>query len=260
VTVTDVVIAIGGGALSYLVGSVPFGYLAGRLVAGVDIRRHGSGNIGATNAARVIGGAKGVLVFLVVFVLDLGKGVAAAWGLASAVRGLTGTNDPAAIIGIVYGLSAIAGHVFPVWLRFRGGKAVATSCGVMFALAPLETAGAFAVWVVVLGVTRIVSLSSILAAAGLLAARFARLGNPWRRTDLPLTLMVFLVAALVIIRHRANMRRLLAGTEPHFGTRRPDPARPTASTGEQEGNAPTVPPDSSGGGPRERDGGRNGGR
>ena len=217
---TDVLITGCGGLLSYLVGSVPFGYLAGRLLAGVDIRIFGSGNIGATNVARVFGGFRGVLVFLGVFFLDVGKGVAAAGGLAAAARAVTGTADPAGAIGIVYGLMAIAGHVFPVWLGFRGGKAVATSCGVMFALAPVETAGAVAVWVVVLAAARIVSLASVLAALGLVAARFAVRAGPWRGSDLPLTLMMLVVAALVVVRHHANIRRLIAGTEPRIGRRR----------------------------------------
>ena len=212
-----IVFAAAGGALaSYLIGSVPFAFFAGKVLAGVDIRTVGSGNVGATNVARLFAGAKGVAVFLVVFVLDVGKGVAAG-GLAAAARAVTGRDDAAPAFGIVFGLSAIAGHLFPVWLRFKGGKAVATSCGVMLALAPVEVGIAVAVWMIVAGLTRYVSLASILAVVGLLAARFAVAPRPWERNDLPLSLLMLLVAALIIVRHRSNVRRLLAGTESKIG-------------------------------------------
>jgi len=229
----NVVAAIFGGAVSYLIGSVPFGFLTVKLLAGVDIREHGSGNIGATNVGRFFGGAKGVLVFLGVFLLDVGKGVACAYALARAGRTVTGWSDPANLFGIAYGLSAIAGHVFPVTLRFKGGKAVATSCGVMLSLAPGPTGAAVGVWVLVMALTRYVSLSSMCAALGLVVFRFATCRAPWARENLPLTVMMCLVAALVFARHRSNIRRLIAGTENRIGRRRPGPM--SARDSRQEG-------------------------
>jgi glycerol-3-phosphate acyltransferase PlsY len=219
----QVLVVIAGATASYLVGSAPFAYLAGKLLAGVDIRRVGSGNVGASNLGRAIGGAKGVAAFLAVFVLDVGKGLAAAWGLAAAARALTGLADPAGLIGILYGLLAILGHVFPVWLRFRGGKAVAASCGVMLALAPTEALMALGLWMAVLGVTRYISLASMLAALGLLAARVTVAGRPWEAHAAPLSLLMLLIAVLVIARHRSNVRRLIAGTEPKIGRRKKAP-------------------------------------
>lgn len=217
----SILLVIGLGVAAYLVGSIPFGFLAGKVFAGVDIRKTGSGNIGATNVARLFGGAKGVAVFLTVFVLDVGKGVAGAYALALTARSLTNWGDPLGLLGIIYGILAILGHVFPVTLGFKGGKAVATSCGVMLALAPAETLVAVGLWVLVAATTRYVSLASITAAAGLLLARLSVAERPFERTHLPLTAMVALVAALVVVRHRANIGRLIAGTERRLGRRRP---------------------------------------
>jgi len=212
---------------AYLLGSVPFGYLLGRL-KGVDIRSAGSRNIGATNCWRVCGWQCG----LTAFVLDVAKGFAptylAWWTTRPCPLYDAAALGEAARHGIVMaaGAAATAGHVLPVFLRFRGGKAVATSLGVVLgipALMPLAV-GAFVVWLLVFAVTRYVSVASTVAALALLAGTLTvdaaqwqiDTSGPWR-DRWPLTVMVLLLVALVLVRHRSNYRRLLVGTENKFG-------------------------------------------
>src|SRR4051812_7441865 len=157
----------------YLLGSVPFGLIAGRS-AGIDVRQHGSGNIGATNVWRVLGRKWG----LPVFVLDVGKGLVAAifakwlsvhWALTVPLPHLHTAVihlDPS-LGGIAGGMSAIIGHNFPVWLRFKGGKGVATSLGALFGLMPLASTLTFITWALILKITRYVSVASILGALAL---------------------------------------------------------------------------------------------
>jgi glycerol-3-phosphate acyltransferase PlsY len=195
--------------LSYLLGSIPTGAIAGRL-RGVDLRRQGSGNLGATNALRVLGPAVGVPVLAV----DVAKGTLA-------VLAVTRMAGPDAFLGpsgtrLAAGLAAIAGHVWPVFAGFRGGKGVATTCGVFLAMAPLATAVAIVVWALLVAVTRYVSVGSMVAASLLpfaIAAEAAARGEP-RPTALLVT--AGLVAAAVAVLHRANIRRLVAGTENRF--------------------------------------------
>jgi glycerol-3-phosphate acyltransferase PlsY len=203
-----------GGVASYLLGAVPFGLLAGLLLRGLDIREQGSGNIGATNATRVLGRPIGVTVHL----LDIAKGFVPSFLLARLFAG--GDAGLVQPLGIAYGCAAIAGHVFPVYLRFRGGKGMATSLGVFLGLAWLPTVIAAMLWLVVKTATRYVSLASMVAVVSIPVA-MATVPDPasgafvWRHTGL----IVFgiVVAVLVLVRHKSNIRRLLAGTENKAG-------------------------------------------
>lgn len=190
---------------SYLLGSIPFGYILMRVFRGQDIRQSGSGNIGATNVARS-SPALGVLTLL----LDAGKGIAA---VASARALFPGQNDLAGLAA----LCAILGHVFPVWLKFRGGKGVATGLGSFILLAPNAIFMMIGIFGAVLLVFRYVSLSSVIAAA--LLPLLAWLLNSYGGT--PLMLGFMSAASLLIIgKHHQNLRRLLSGTEPRFQLRR----------------------------------------
>ncbi len=189
------------GLLGYLIGSLPLGYLAARHWAGVDLRRVGSGNVGATNVWRVSGPGLGALVMAV----DVAKGVAAVV--------LAGRLAPSETDAVAAGVAAVAGHMFPMWLRGRGGKGVATACGAFAVLAPLATLCAATTFVLTTGATRLVSAGSVvatatlpLAAAALGASRAVVTGS--------------LAAALLIVwRHGPNLRRLWRGTERRLGRR-----------------------------------------
>jgi glycerol-3-phosphate acyltransferase PlsY len=202
----------------YLLGSIPSGYLAARWLAGVDIRDQGSGSTGATNVLRVVG--KGPA--LVVFACDVLKGTAAVV-LAKVVlqaSGWTGTGLDGWVV--VAGLAALAGHSWPVWLGWRGGKAVATGLGMLLGLAWPVGLACFGLFLTVLSVSRIVSLSSIVAAIGLpllMLGWFPSHGG-FRPAYLALAL---LTTVLVLWRHRANVKRLLEGSEPRLGASTPEP-------------------------------------
>ena len=189
-------------ALAYLLGSIPFGYLLVRLRGGGDVRETGSGGTGATNVTRRAGKGAGILTLL----LDALKGAAAVL-VARALVG--GESWECAAAG-----AAVLGHVFPVWLRFRGGKGVATGLGVFFVLAPLATVCALAAFVAVVWLWRYVSLGSMVAASVLPLAVWA-LGAPGvgGRAPGPLLSLSILGAALIILMHRANVGRLLRGEE-----------------------------------------------
>jgi len=187
----------------YLLGSIPFGYLIVRFTKGTDVRGAGSGNIGATNVNRVAGAGAALATLL----LDMAKGYCAVW-LAERVSG--GEIGWMALSG----LAAVAGHLFPVWLRFRGGKGVATAVGVFVPLCWMGVAAAAVVWLVVVSIWRYVSLASVVAAAALPLAMYF-LYAPGTRHAPPLTVSfsTAMVAILIIIKHRDNIGRLLAGTE-----------------------------------------------
>jgi glycerol-3-phosphate acyltransferase PlsY len=191
--------------LSYLLGAVPFGLVAARL-RGVDLRRAGSGNIGATNAGRVLGRPVG----LAVFVLDLLKGWFPAFVLAPWAAGEGG--DPLRL-QVACAALAVLGHVFPVWLGFRGGKGVATASGALIAIDPIVFLVGGAAWLVVLGLTRYVGLSSICMGLAFVAAAWWR--APGGAPDLAVG--TGLLAVLILVRHRSNIRRMLSGTEPKVG-------------------------------------------
>jgi glycerol-3-phosphate acyltransferase PlsY len=187
--------------LSYLLGAVPFGYIVARL-RGVDIFHAGSGNIGATNVGRVLGRKFGLLVF----VLDFLKGAVP----VLLVRHYLADVPWAAVAA---GLAAFVGHMFPVYLRFRGGKGVATGTGVVAVLLPGPTGVAGLVWVALLAAIRYVSLASVLAALTLPIVRLLSTPEPFADTESTLTAFSLLAAALVTLRHRSNLARLFRGNE-----------------------------------------------
>ncbi len=182
--------------LGYLLGSIPSGWLAGRWLKGIDLRELGSGSTGATNVLRQVG--KGPA--LVVFLIDVGKGAAAVL-IARAL----GLGD---WIQVLAGLTALAGHIWPVWLGFKGGKAVATGLGLFLGLAWPVGLASFGVFLAVFSLSRYVSLASVLAAISLPLLMAAGSGST-------ANLVVALVAMLLVLwRHRSNIKRLINGTEP----------------------------------------------
>jgi acyl phosphate:glycerol-3-phosphate acyltransferase len=185
---------------SYLIGSFPTSYVAGRAIRGIDLREHGSGNLGATNAFRVLGWRAATPIFIV----DILKGFLPAW-LFVQVDGSAST-----LWALLYGTAAIVGHVFSVYVRFKGGKGVATGAGVFLALAPVAVLGGLVLWLAIVFATGYVSLASITAAAAL-PLLVAILGAPREVLILSLLLAVFVIYA-----HRANIRRLLRGEEHRF--------------------------------------------
>jgi glycerol-3-phosphate acyltransferase PlsY len=196
--------------IAYLVGSLPFGFLIARYVAGVDIRKSGSGNIGATNVARVLGKKLGIAVL----VLDCLKGALPTLILPPV---LTDSATFRLHLAVLSGTAAILGHMFPCWLKFHGGKGVATALGVALALGPLSTAAAFVVFVLCVALTRIVSLGSILAACTFCGVELWQLRpTPFGDETWSLAAFSTLVPLLIILRHRSNLARLLRGTEPKF--------------------------------------------
>jgi len=239
-------------ASSYLLGSLSFGLIVGRL-KGVDIRKEGSGNIGATNVWRVLGKGPGALVFA----LDVLKGTVPALVFALIARAIADVPSWK-MLGIVYGAFAIFGHVYPVFFDFRGGKAVATSCGVFMVLAPLQTFTALMIWLTVLLFTKYVSAASMAGAASFLLmvlvlypASPIEVGGPlsriqaslyptpvvaqaqgvprdkiehrlMRREKLLMILLSLMAAGVVFHRHRANIKRLREGTEPKIMTSKAD--------------------------------------
>ena len=203
VFIVDIVVYLITLAVAYLVGSLPTGYLAGR-VKGLDIRTVGSGNIGATNAFRILGTKVGVLVLLV----DALKGFCACSFVAPVVvHFFPSMKSQEDYLALAAGVGAILGHNFTCWLRFKGGKGVATSAGVLFALS-LSAAGiAVVVWAAVFAVSRYVSLASISAAVSLPVAAWF-----WHGSSAKFWVFVGL-GLMAIIKHKSNIRRLLSGTE-----------------------------------------------
>ena len=204
---------------AFVIGGIPFGYLAGRLLLGDDIRRHGSGNIGTTNVWRVLGWRAGV----VVLVLDALKGMLPVLGTAWVMR-RSGLDDPTQLAPVLAGLSAILGHMYPVWLRLSGGKGVATAMGVVLVVAPLHSAVALLTFAVSLLFSRMVSLSSILAALAFLIFHLQKSGlAAWSMNRLPLTIFSVIVPATILWRHRSNVVRILNGTERRIGSAKGPP-------------------------------------
>jgi glycerol-3-phosphate acyltransferase PlsY len=203
----------------YLLGSIPSGYLAGRWWMGIDIRQQGSGSTGATNVLRVVG--KGPA--LVVFLLDVGKGAAAVL-LAKALLHQAG-QPPWTDSGVVAaGLAALAGHIWPIWLGWKGGKAVATGLGMLLGLTWSVGLACFGIFLAVLSASRIVSLSSTVAAISLPLLMLGWFASHGMELRWPYLALALLTSALVIWRHRSNLERLLAGTEPRLG--QPKQAQP----------------------------------
>jgi acyl phosphate:glycerol-3-phosphate acyltransferase len=200
--------------VSYLFGAIPFGYLVARW-RGVDIRRAGSGNIGATNVWRVLGTRYGLLVFA----LDFAKGaipVLAAYGIAGN-DGSENLGWSRESLGVAAGLAAFLGHLFPVYLRLRGGKGVATGAGVVAVLLPIPTLAALFAWIAVVSATGYVSLSSLTAAVVLCAARFGLTDRPLAPANRLLTVFCLVAGLLVFLRHRSNVARLIRRDENRMG-------------------------------------------
>ncbi|MEF8815835.1 MAG: glycerol-3-phosphate 1-O-acyltransferase PlsY [Salinibacter sp.] len=210
--------------ISYFLGSIPGALWSSKALHGVDIRNHGSHNCGATNAFRVVGWQAGALATIV----DFGKGFLAAGVVASVVRidpipaGLAFVGgDKFVVLGLLAGVVAVIGHMYPIFARFEGGKGVNTAAGMLFALTPLTMAITLAVFAGILFSTRYVSLSSITAALSfptLVAVRRFGFG-----ADLDLSLLVFggLLALAIVVAHRSNIQRLLNGTESQISSFEP---------------------------------------
>ena len=186
-------------AIGYLLGAIPSGYLAGRWLKGIDLRNCDSGSTGATNVLRNVGKAPALLVFLI----DVGKGT-----LAVLLAKSVGLNDWVQVLG---GLAALAGHIWPVWLGWKGGKAVATGLGMFLGLVWPVGLACFGLFIAVVSIFRVVSLSSVVAAIGLpMLMALSGGSNAY--------VVVSLVASLMVLwRHRSNIQRLLAGSEPKIG-------------------------------------------
>jgi glycerol-3-phosphate acyltransferase PlsY len=196
---------------SYLIGAIPASYIAGRMAKGIDLREHGSGNLGATNTFRVLG-AK---VAAPVMVFDILKGTFPVIAFSQ------WDNSGDWRWELAYGAAAIVGHVFSIYMRFKGGKGVATSAGVFGALAPVPLLVAFGVWLAVLKGMRMVSAASILAAVTLAILLWVLppAGDPGDpRTEV--RVLGLAIAAFVVYAHRSNIGRILKGTEPRFGAKK----------------------------------------
>lgn len=198
----------------YVSGATPFGYLAGKL-KGIDIRQHGSGNIGATNAIRVLGKGIGIPVFA----LDLLKGWLPVWLVKAWLLTLPGGEALVSTGAVVTGFAAVLGHMFTFWLGFKGGKGVATTAGVLLGIAPVAMLGGLTVWLICFFTTRYVSLASMLAGVGVVVTMLVQMGKTGRWDWVMLSFGV-LIMTLVIVRHRANIQRIIAGTEPKAGRKR----------------------------------------
>jgi len=189
---------------AYLLGSIPFGLLLAKLLGGADVRKAGSGNIGATNVARVVGPLAGILTL----VFDTAKGTAAVW-LGGRVA------DDSATWMMIAALAVLLGHCFPVWLKFKGGKGVATALGVFLALSPLAAVSALVLFVLCVAYWRYVSLGSIAAAAAMPLLIYF-LWAPRHAPPIIVDAGTLAIALLVIYKHDGNLQRLVEGTEPRF--------------------------------------------
>jgi acyl phosphate:glycerol-3-phosphate acyltransferase len=197
----------------YLLGSIPAGYLAGRL-AGIDIRNAGSGNIGATNVVRVLGKRYGYPVFAIDFL----KGLIAVLIAIAVARHVGLGGGWVQAFGVTAGVGCVIGHTFPIWLSFKGGKGVATSVGVIFGLMPVAALMVLGVWILTFELSRYVSVASIVAALALpITVLFV---SQRQHSDSAVVFYFSLcLTAVIILRHRSNLGRLMRGTEPRFRRR-----------------------------------------
>ena len=188
--------------LSYLLGSIPTSFLMGKLMKGIDIRKHGSGNVGATNALRVLGTKIGIITLLI----DIVK------GFFAVQIGKQLVSEPTNLFLIGTGLLAIIGHIFTIFLKFKGGKGVATSTGVFIALSPLPIAIALIVFVVTVWISKYVSLGSMVAAlVFFLLELMVNVRN--RFANVELLIFIFLLMVFIIVRHKTNIKRIIDGNE-----------------------------------------------
>jgi glycerol-3-phosphate acyltransferase PlsY len=210
--------------VAFVVGGIPFGYLVGRAILKDDIRKHGSGNIGATNVARVIGWKWGSFVL----VLDAIKGLLPTLG-ARLLMASRFSEDAAQTATILAGIAAILGHMYPIWLKLRGGKGVATALGVVLVISPVASLVALILFSIVVGTTKIVAAASIAAAIGFAVTQLILLGSKvFDFAKLPLTLFSIIVPALIVWKHRSNIGRILRGEENRIG-KRSQPSSTTSS-------------------------------
>lgn len=223
----------------YLIGSIPFGLLVARWCGGIDIRQHGSGNIGATNVGRVMG----FKWFVAVFLLDACKGLlptggALLWTLQE--QQLAGSDPVSTLLPVLAGLSCVLGHMFPCWLGFRGGKGVATALGVVLVLAPWSSLVAAVLFGLSFAVWRTVSISSLLAAISFgVLQMFLLKPSPFAAGVWPIGLFSLLVPLLIVYRHRSNIVRLWRGEELAFHQHQPEPP---GSSAESDEETPQPPP------------------
>ncbi|MFC4323152.1 glycerol-3-phosphate 1-O-acyltransferase PlsY [Litchfieldia salsa] len=191
----DILLVIG----AYLIGSIPSGLIVGKVGYGIDIRQHGSGNLGGTNTFRTLGKKAGIIVTLA----DILKGT-----LAAALPLIFGSE----INPLLFGVIAVIGHMYPIFAGFKGGKAVATSGGVILLYQPLLFLSVLLIFLISLKLTKYVSLSSILT--GIFALIYSIIYSVFFKTDIPLVIVISLLAFFVIYRHRANIKRIRNKTEP----------------------------------------------
>jgi glycerol-3-phosphate acyltransferase PlsY len=202
------------GVVTYLVGAIPFGWMIIKAFKGVDLREVGSKNIGATNAGRMFG----FHYFVFIFILDLSKGFLPVFFLAPWVAEKYPCQHCPALgpcMAAWLALCAIIGHTFPVYLRFKGGKGVATGLGVFLALNWQAALIGFGVFLVILFVFRYVSVASMVAAISAPIAQQFTMQDPWG-TNIAITVFVLLTMVLVLLKHRTNIKRLIEGTEPRI--------------------------------------------
>lgn len=196
--------------VAYFIGAIPFGLLIAA-ANGIDIRQHGSGNIGATNVGRVLGAKWGIACLI----LDALKGLLPVWWLPEICR--TENSGPLVLLQVMVGIFTIIGHMFPIYLGFRGGKGVATSLGVVIVLGPMASLASVAAFVLGMLMTQIVSISSILAAVAFCGFQLWRVKDaPFDNADWPITCFSIAVPLLIVYRHRTNIVRIWRGEEPRF--------------------------------------------
>lgn len=193
-------------ALGYVLGSIPFSLVVGKIAMGVDPRNHGSGNLGAANTFRTLGLAPGITVLL----LDVSKGAMSA--LAGSLLWKQGTPLGPQDLMLLGGLAAVCGHIWTLFASFRGGKGVATAAGMFAAIAPLAFAVCFTVWILVVAISKYISLGSIIAAILLPIAVYATSAQRTGRSFSMLAVSL-LVTAVVLVAHRGNFKRIFQGTE-----------------------------------------------
>lgn len=195
---------------AYFCGSLPFGYWAGKM-KGIDVRKHGSGNIGATNVIRVLGKKIGVPVFILDMLKGLVPTMLAEWWLRRCGAG----DNVATLVAVLCGAGSVLGHMYTFWLGFKGGKGVATSAGVLLGLAWMALLVGLVVWLLVYYKSRYVALASI-AAAVVIPIAMAVIMTFQQRWNFVLLGLGLVMGIMVVVRHRSNIARLLSGTESRF--------------------------------------------